>query len=296
MTNEERERSEEKSREGTPHAHSFVTGMVTHSPEREGNLNLQISAPGRINPSFSFNSKFSDFKIVDISLRKKFTAELVGTFIIVFGGAAAPIVNQKYEGVEGLLGSAAAAGLAVMIAVLSTGHISGAHLNPSVTLAFAIFRHFPWIQVPVYLAAQVSGAISAAFALKRVFQPFQSGGVTTPSIDSADAFLLEFLVTFFLMFVITAVATDTRAVGELAGIAIGGTVALDVLVAGPSTGASMNPVRTLGPAIATGNFDHLWIYLLAPPAGAVVGAAAYTIIKLTEEESQPRRQTRTFGR
>ncbi|CAA7406784.1 unnamed protein product [Spirodela intermedia] len=223
-------------------------------------------------------------------------AEFVGTFVILFGAAATPIVNQKYGGVEGLLGCAASAGLAVMIVVLSTGHISGAHLNPSVTLAFAVFRHFPWTQVPAYIAAQVLGSICASFALKGIFRPFQSGGVTMPSINTTEAFFLEFVVTFVLVFVITAVATDTRAVGELAGIAIGATVSLNILVAGPSTGASMNPARTLGPAIATGNYKHIWVYLLAPTAGAIAGAAVYGAVKLKDDETERERQARSFLR
>ncbi|RVW46699.1 putative aquaporin NIP5-1 [Vitis vinifera] len=159
-------------------------------------------------------------------------AEFVGTFILIFAATAGPIVNQKYSGVETLIGNAACAGLAVMIVILSTGHISGAHLNPSLTIAFAALRHFPWVQVPAYIAAQVSASICASFALKAVFHPFMSGGVTVPSVSIGQAFALEFLITFNLLFVVTAVATDTRAVGELAGIAVGATVMLNILVAG----------------------------------------------------------------
>ena len=136
----------------------------------------------------------------------------MGTFILIFGATAGPIVNQKYDGAETLIGNAACAGLAVLIVILATGHISGAHLNPSVTIAFAALRHFPWAQVPAYIAAQVSGSICASFALKAVFNPFMSGGVTVPSVGNAQAFALEFIVTFILLFVVTAVATDTRAV------------------------------------------------------------------------------------
>lgn len=139
----------------------------------------------------------------------------MGTFILIFSAAAGPIVNQKYNGAETLLGNAACSGLAVMVVILSTGHISGAHLNPSVTIAFATFRHFPWSQVPIYIIAQVSASISASFALKVVFHPFMNGGVTVPSVGNGQAFALEFIVTFVLMFIITAVATDTRAVCNL---------------------------------------------------------------------------------
>ncbi|XP_009590733.1 putative aquaporin NIP5-1 [Nicotiana tabacum] len=239
----------------------------------------------------------SDFPAPDVSLTRKLGAEFVGTFILIFAATAGPIVNQKYSGVESLIGNAACAGLAVMIVILSTGHISGAHLNPSLTIAFAALRHFPWVQVPAYVAAQVSASVCASFALKGVFHPFMSGGVTVPSVNTGQAFALEFLITFNLLFVVTAVATDTRAVGELAGIAVGATVMLNILVAGPSSGASMNPVRTLGPAVAAGNYKSLWIYLVAPTLGALAGAAVYTLVKLRGDDStETPRQVRSFRR
>ncbi|CAN4077441.1 unnamed protein product [Withania somnifera] len=239
----------------------------------------------------------TDFPAPDVSLTRKLGAEFVGTFILIFAATAGPIVNQKYNGVESLIGNAACAGLAVMIVILSTGHISGAHLNPSLTIAFAALRHFPWVQVPAYVAAQVSASICASFALKGVFNPFMSGGITVPSVNTGQAFALEFLITFNLLFVVTAVATDTRAVGELAGIAVGATVMLNILVAGPSSGGSMNPVRTLGPAVAAGNYKSLWIYLVAPTLGALAGAAVYTLVKLRGDDTiETPRQVRSFRR
>uniref|UniRef100_A0A1D1YKW2 Aquaporin NIP3-1 n=1 Tax=Anthurium amnicola TaxID=1678845 RepID=A0A1D1YKW2_9ARAE len=241
-------------------------------------------------------SFLTDFPVPDVSLTKKLGAEFVGTFILIFGATAAPIVNQKYHGVETLLGNALCSGLAVMIVILSTGHISGAHLNPSLTIAFAVFRHFPWVQVPAYIIAQVSGSICASFTLKGIYHPYLSGGVTVPSVSTAQAFFLEFIITFNLLFVVTAVATDTRAVGELAGIAVGATVVLNIMVAGPVSGGSMNPVRTLGPAIAAGNYRKIWIYLLAPTAGAITGAAVYSIVKLRGDEVAAERPVRSFRR
>lgn len=220
----------------------------------------------------------------------------MGTFVLIFIATAAPIVNQKYNGAETLIGNAACAGLAVMVVILSTGHISGAHLNPSLTIAFAVLRHFPWAHVPAYIAAQVSASICASFALRGVYHPFMAGGVTVPSGTVGQAFAVEFIITFNLLFVVTAVATDTRAVGELAGIAVGATVMMNILVAGPLSGGSMNPVRTLGPAVAAGNYRALWIYLVAPTLGALVGAFAYTIVKLREDEVEPQRQPRSFRR
>ncbi|KAJ0967784.1 hypothetical protein J5N97_024701 [Dioscorea zingiberensis] len=244
------------------------------------------------------NQCFTDFPRPDVSLTRKIGAEFVGTFILIFGATAAPIVNQKYNGAETLIGNAACAGLAVMIVILSTGHISGAHLNPSLTIAFAALRHFPWVQVPAYIAAQVSASICASFALKGIFHPFLSGGVTVPSVSTAQAFFIELVISFNLLFVVTAVATDTRAVGELAGIAVGATVMLNILVAGPSSGGSMNPVRTLGPAIAAGNYKQIWIYLVAPTVGAIAGAAVYTAVKLKDDEgnAETPRQRRSFRR
>lgn len=229
------------------------------------------------------------------SLAKKVIAEFIGTFVLIFAGTATAIVNQKTGGSVTLLGLAASGGLAIMIVILSTGHISGAHVNPSLTLAFAALRQFPWIQVPAYIGAQILGSICAAFTLKLIFHPFMSGGVTIPSGSYPQAFALEFIITFNLMFVVTAVATDTRAVGELAGIAVGATVMLNVLIAGSTSGASMNPVRTLGPAIAAGNYKGIWIYLLAPIVGALCGAAGYTIVRLKGEDNQGR-PTRSFRR
>lgn len=167
-----------------------------------------------------------------VSLARKLGAEFMGTLILIFAGTAAAIVNQKTQGSETLIGLAASTGLAAMIVILSTGHISGAHLNPSITIAFAALKHFPWKHVPVYIGAQVLASLCAAFALKVIFHPMMGGGVTVPSGGHGQAFALEFIISFILMFVVTAVATDTRAVGELAGIAVGATVMLNILIAG----------------------------------------------------------------
>ncbi|XP_021771367.1 aquaporin NIP6-1-like [Chenopodium quinoa] len=225
-----------------------------------------------------------------VPLTKKVVAEFVGTLILICAGAATAIVNQKTDGSETLIGLAASSGLAVMIIILSTGHISGAHLNPSVTIAFAALRHFPWTQVPIYIGAQTLASLCAAFILKAIFHPIMGGGVTVPSVNYGQAFALEFIIAFNLMFVVTAVATDTRAVGELAGIAVGATVMLNILIAGPTTGGSMNPVRTLGPAIAANNYKGIWIYFTAPILGALCGAGVYSAIKLPEEDEDALKQ------
>ncbi|KAG1362242.1 Aquaporin NIP3-1 [Cocos nucifera] len=293
---------------GTPNVSAPPTpgtpGAPLFSSLRVDSLSYDRNSMPRCNRCLPVNSYswaspptcFTEIPKPDVSLTRKLGAEFVGTFILIFGATAAPIVNQKHNGAETLIGNAACAGLAVMIVILSTGHISGAHLNPSLTIAFACLRHFPWVQVPAYITAQVSASICASFALKAIFHPFLSGGVTVPSVSTAQAFFLEFCITFNLLFVVTAVATDTRAVGELAGIAVGATVMLNILVAGPSSGGSMNPVRTLGPALAAGNYRQIWIYLVAPTAGAIAGAATYTLVKLTDEDGVTPRTPRSFRR
>ncbi|ERM96179.1 hypothetical protein AMTRI_Chr09g34350 [Amborella trichopoda] len=276
-----------------------VTPAVS-APATPGTPGAPLFSSVRID-SLSYERKhcgptcFHDFPKPDVSLTRKLGAEFVGTFILIFGATAGPIVNQKYIGAETLIGNAACAGLAVMIVILSTGHISGAHLNPSITISFALLRHFPWSQVPTYILAQVSASICASFVLKGAFHPFMSGGVTVPSGSDWQAFILEFVISFNLMFVVTAVATDTRAVGELAGIAVGATVMLNILVAGMGSGGSMNPVRTLGPAIAAGNYKAIWIYMVAPTLGAITGAAIYTFVRLRGEDGETPRP-RSFRR
>ncbi|KAJ7296196.1 hypothetical protein O6H91_Y138400 [Diphasiastrum complanatum] len=228
------------------------------------------------------------------SLTRKVLSEFLGTFVLLFAAAGTAIVNEKTAGSLTILGCAAGAGLAVMIVIFSTGHISGAHINPAVTLAFASLRHFPWIEVPLYIIAQVVGSISASYVLKGIFHPDLHGGATLLQGGYVEAFFLEFVISAILMFVITAVATDTRAVGELAGIAVGVTVLLNILISGSTTGGSMNPVRTLGPAIAANNYKGIWIYILAPILGMQLGAGAYTLIRLKDVE--PARPVRSFRR
>jgi aquaporin NIP len=205
-------------------------------------------------------------------------AEAIGTFALVVFGAGAIMVAAKY-GAFGQLGIAIAFGLVIAVMVYALGHISGAHLNPAVSLAFAFSRHFPWRLVGAYWAAQFAGATAAAFLLRASLGDIANVGATTPSGSAGQSFLWEVVLTFFLMLVIMAVATDTRAVGEAAAIAIGGTVALDALVGGPVSGASMNPARSLGPALAAGEFEALWVYLLAPLIGAALGALAYQFLR-----------------
>jgi aquaporin NIP len=213
------------------------------------------------------------------ALPRVLAAEFVGTFALVFAGCGAIMVNAETGGALGQVGIAITFGLVIAAMIYATGHVSGAHLNPAVTLAFALTRHFPWRQVPAYWTAQCAGAIAAAGILRGSLGDIANVGATLPSGSDGQAFLWELLLTFFLMFVITSVATDTRAVGEAAAIAIGGTVGLDAMFGGPITGASMNPARSLGPAIVSGEFSSLWVYLLAPAVGAALGALTYQVLR-----------------
>jgi aquaporin NIP len=213
-----------------------------------------------------------------MALGRRLVAEALGTFALVFFGAGAIMVAAKY-GSFGQLGIALAFGLVIAAMVYALGHISGAHLNPAVSLGFALSRHFPWRLVGGYWVAQCAGAIAAAFLLRASLGDVADVGATMPSDSDGQSLLWEVVLTFVLMLVIMAVATDTRAVGEAAALAIGGAVALGALVGGPVSGASMNPARSLGPALAAGELGDLWIYLLAPLLGAALGAVAYQLLR-----------------
>jgi MIP family channel proteins len=215
---------------------------------------------------------------VSLQLLRCLTAEAIGAFALVFAGCGAIMVDAKTHQL-GHLGVALAFGLVIMFGIYAVGHISGAHFNAAVTFAFAVTRHFPWPRVAAYCCAQLVGALAAAAVLRASLGNVAHVGATLPSGSQAQAFLWELLMTALLMFVILAVATDTRAAGQAAAIAVGGTIALDALFGGPITGASMNPVRSLAPALVSGDFHALWLYLVAPVIGAVLGGLAYQFVR-----------------
>ncbi len=215
---------------------------------------------------------------MSITAARRLLAEVIGTFTLVFAGCGAIMVDAKTHAL-GHVGVAITFGLVIMVMIYAVGHISGAHFNPAVTFAFAISRHFPWRQVPRYWGAQLIGATLAALVLRGSLGNIAHVGATLPSGTDTQAFLWEAVMTFFLMFVIMAVATDTRAVGEAAAIAIGATVGMDAMFGGPISGASMNPARSLGPAIAAADFTSIWVYLTAPLVGATLAAVIYQFLR-----------------
>ena len=213
-------------------------------------------------------------------LLRRAVMEGIGTFALVVAGCGAIVADATRDGALGAVGISLVFGLIIMVMIYAGGHLSGAHFNPAVTLAFTLARHFPPREALAYTAAQVLGAVAGALLLLAAWseQPADLGA-TVPSVDVGTALLYEVVLTAFLMFVITAVATDTRAVGAAAAIAIGGTVGLDALFGGPITGASMNPARSFGPALAAGQWQDFWVYLVGPAAGGAIGAFAYGFVR-----------------
>jgi MIP family channel proteins len=213
-------------------------------------------------------------------LLRRSLAEAIAAFALVFAGCGAIVTDATRDGMLGATGVAAVFGLVIMVMVYATGHLSGAHINPAVTIAFTATRHFPPRDAVAYIAAQLAGATAGALLLLAAWSAKPAAlGATVPSLDAGPALLYEIVLTAVLMFVIVAVATDTRAVGAGAAIAIGGAVALDALFGGPLTGASMNPARSFGPALAAGQWTDFWVYVAGPIAGALLGAGAYQFIR-----------------
>ncbi|KAI3989272.1 hypothetical protein MKX01_004821 [Papaver californicum] len=210
---------------------------------------------------------------------RKVIAEMVATFMLVFATCGAAALSESDEQRLSKLGASIVGGLIVTVMIYAVGHISGAHMNPAVTCAFAAISHFPWKQVPIYAAAQLAGALVASFTLLKLLHPIKNIGTTSPSGTDLQALVMEIVVTFSMMFITSAVATDTKAVGELAGIAVGSAVCITSILAGPVSGGSMNPVRTIGPAIASKHYKGLWVYFIGPLTGTLLGASIYNIIR-----------------
>lgn len=210
---------------------------------------------------------------------RRYVSELIGTFALVFVGTGAMIVNDTRDGVITHVGIAIAFGLIIMVMIYAVGEISGAHFNPAVTVAFWVTGRFPQSEIAPYIGSQVLGASLASVALSYLLPPHPTLGATVPTIAAPQAFVMEIILTFFLMFVISHVALGSKEQGLMAGLAIGGTVSLCAMWAGPVTGASMNPARSLAPALVSGTFAGLWIYLTAPFVGAVLAALTWKWLK-----------------
>lgn len=216
------------------------------------------------------------------SLARRCFAEGLATFALVFAGCGAIVVDAQRGGTLGSTGIATAFGLVIMAMIYATGHLSGAHINPAVSVAFSASRHFPAREVAAYVPAQLAGAVAGALLLRLVWHGTPADlGATVPSVGAGSALVYETVMTGFLMFVIMAVATDTRAIGAAAAIAIGGTIALDSLFGGGVTGASMNPARSFGPALVAGEWHDFWIYVVGPLLGALAAALAYQLVRST---------------
>ncbi|MCH2525940.1 MAG: MIP family channel protein [Dehalococcoidia bacterium] len=210
---------------------------------------------------------------------KRCVTEAIGTACLVFAGTGAIIINEVSGGAIGHVGIALTFGMVVAAMIYSTGHISGAHINPAVTLGFAITKNFPWKEVPYYWVSQIIGAVLASGALSLMFGTIGNMGATVPYGSDIQSLALEIILTFILMFVIMAMATDIRSVGGAAAVAIGMTVALEAMFAGPISGASMNPARSFGPALLSSEWASHWLYWVGPMAGASIGATVYHWLK-----------------
>jgi MIP family channel proteins len=200
---------------------------------------------------------------------RKLAAELVATFALVFAGTGAVVINDASAGAVSHVGVALTFGLVVLAMIYAVGDVSGAHLNPAVTLGFFAARRFDGRWVMPYIASQCTGALLASLALRLMFPSHATLGATLPAGDAVQSFVLEAILTFILMFVILSVSSGPKEKGLMAGIAVGAVIALEALFAGPISGASMNPARSLAPALVSLRLDYLWIYLTAPVLGAL---------------------------
>jgi len=201
---------------------------------------------------------------------KKVIAEAVGTYILVFCGTGAMVINNEFPGSVTGVGIALTFGATVMAMIYSFGEVSGAHINPAVTIAFWVSGKFPLKSVPIYVLSQFGGAILASMTVSGLFPDSELLGNTLPAASEMQAFYFEIILTFILMLVIINVSTGSKEQGLMAGMAIGAVVMLEAAFAGPVTGASMNPARSIGPALLSGEYRGIWLYMLAPMIGAVL--------------------------
>jgi aquaporin NIP len=216
---------------------------------------------------------------VKSTMMKKLVAEFIGTFCLVFAGTGAVVIDEASHGAVTHVGVALTFGLVVLAMIYTVGDISGAHLNPAVTFGFWTARRLPGREVLPYITSQIAGAVLASVLLRVMFPQNQLLGATLPAGSEMQSFVLETILTFLLMLTILSVSTGAKEKGITAGIAVGAVIALEAMFAGPISGASMNPARSLAPALVSGHFEHLWIYLAAPPLGALVSMFACRCVR-----------------
>ncbi|MCF6296569.1 MAG: aquaporin [Flavobacteriaceae bacterium] len=214
---------------------------------------------------------------------KKYLSEFIGTYALVFFGTGAMTIESIQPNI-GVFGIAATFGIVVMVMIYVFGETSGAHINPAVTIGFAFAGRFKKKEIFPYILSQILGAITASFTLKLLFPALALYGNTIPSDGWLQSFILEFILTFILMLVIMKVSSGSKETGTIAAIAIGGTVLIEALVFGPITGASMNPARSIAPALASGNYTDLWLYIVAPTFGAIVAILVCPLVKSEDSE------------
>ncbi|GLU01506.1 hypothetical protein SLE2022_188130 [Rubroshorea leprosula] len=222
---------------------------------------------------------------------QKLIAEFIGTFFLIFAGCGSVAVNNVYGSIT-FPGVCVTWGLIVMVMIYSVGHVSGAHFNPAVTIASALLGRFSIWQVPLYVVAQMGGSLLASFALSVLLHdPVSATKATTAFFGTApvgsniQSFIIEIIISYLLMFVVSAFSTDYRAVGQLGGIAVGMTILLNVLIAGPISGASMNPARTIGPAVIQQHYEGIWVYIAGPIIGTILGGGSYNLLRSKETSS-----------
>ncbi|PRQ38792.1 putative major intrinsic protein [Rosa chinensis] len=227
------------------------------------------------------NSAFFCFPSgMNLNLVRAVVAEMVGTFILMFCVCGIIASTELLRGDVGLMEYASTAGLTVVVVIFSVGSISGAHVNPAVTVAFATFGHFPWSRVPLYTLAQTLGSVLAAFVGKLVYGIKPDLMITKPVQGCVSAFWVELIATFIVLFLAASMTHHAQAVGPLSGFVVGIAIGLAVLITGPVSGGSLNPARSLGPAIVSWNFKDIWIYICAPTIGAVAGALLFQVLRL----------------
>jgi aquaporin Z len=214
--------------------------------------------------------------------RKPLVAEFLGTFTLVFAGTGSVIVNDVHSGVVSLVGIALSFGLIVLSMIYTIGDVSGAHINPAVTFGFCLSKRFPWSSFLPYVIVQCLGALAASGCLHWFFPAHENLGATLPSGAPEQSFAMEVILTGLLVFVVLNVSQGAKERGITAGIVVGAVIAWEVLVGGPVSGASMNPARSLGPAVVSGKLDHLWIYLTSTFVGSALGVIACHSVRSSE--------------